>query len=197
MGVARPTELATPIFFCAKRGTGSTQKMGLKTLSKQVCHHYLADFFFHASAHFFFLLAADILRDTVVFFWCSCGGYKIFKAQFRQLSQPTRGRRIFVVRSQKVESQCKKSKVFQPNKKHSNSSSSSRSSVKNRKKRTKVSCQNQFVFLIGFCNFSIFLLIFFLIIYDDVLFFSSSLIFCVLFLLMIKELDERPLSSRS
>jgi len=68
LGVARPTELATPGFFCAKRGTGSTQKMGLKTLSKQVCHHYLADFFFHASAHFFFLLAADILRDTVVFF---------------------------------------------------------------------------------------------------------------------------------
>jgi len=54
LGVARPTELATPIIFCAKRGTGSTQKMGLKTLSKQVCHHYLADFFFHASAHFFF-----------------------------------------------------------------------------------------------------------------------------------------------
>lgn len=84
LGVARPTELATPIYFCAKRGTGSTQKMGLKTLSKQVCHHYLADFFFHASAHLFFL-AAD-MRDTVVFFWCSCGGYKIFKAQFRQLS---------------------------------------------------------------------------------------------------------------
>ena len=176
MGVARPTELATPIYFlCQAHELVAPKKWGLKTLSKQVCHHYLADFFFHASAHLFFL-AAD-MRDTVVFFWCSCGGYKIFKAQFRQLSQPTRGRRIFVVRSQKVESQCKKSKVFQLNKKHSNSSSSR---VKNRKKRTKVSCQNQFVFLIGFCNFQSFFLIFFLIIYDDV-FFSSSLICCVLF----------------
>lgn len=55
MGVARPTELATPIYFVPSAWTGSTQKMGLKTLSKQVCHHYLADFFFfHASAHFFF-----------------------------------------------------------------------------------------------------------------------------------------------
>lgn len=85
MGVARPTELATPIYFlCQAHELVAPKKWGLKTLSKQVCHHYLADFFFHASAHLFFL-AAD-MRDTVVFFWCSCGGYKIFKAQFRQLS---------------------------------------------------------------------------------------------------------------
>lgn len=54
-------------------------------------------------------------------------------------------------------------------------------------------------FSFGFCNFfqSSFL-IFFLIIYDDVFFFFFFFfnLLCS-FLLMIKELDERPLSSRS
>lgn len=87
LGVARPTELATPIYFlCQAHELVVPKKWGLKTLSKQVCHHYLADFFSFTRVHiFFFFLAAD-MRDTVVFFWCSCGGYKIFKAQFRQLS---------------------------------------------------------------------------------------------------------------
>lgn len=55
-------------------------------------------------------------------------------------------------------------------------------------------------FSFGFCNFfQSFFLIFFLIIYDDVFFFFSFFFFNLLFsfLLMIKELDERPLSSRS
>lgn len=56
LGVARPTELATPIYFlCQAHELVVPKKWGLKTLSKQVCHHYLADFFFfHASAHLFF-----------------------------------------------------------------------------------------------------------------------------------------------
>lgn len=50
-------------------------------------------------------------------------------------------------------------------------------------------------FSLDFVIFQSFFLIFFLIIYDDVFFFFFN--FLCSFLLMIKELDERPLSSRS
>jgi len=46
LGVARPTELATPIYFCAKRGTGSTQKMGFKNTIKASLSPLSCGFFF-------------------------------------------------------------------------------------------------------------------------------------------------------
>merc|ERR1712008_590353 len=59
MGVARPTEIATPIIFCAKRGTGSTQKMEFKNTIKASLSPLSCGFFFSRECTFFFL-AADM-----------------------------------------------------------------------------------------------------------------------------------------